>query len=78
MPAFKKGIENDDYEFYDNYRECREVLVVGSSNSGKSSMINAMNNGTEIAKVAKKSAKTESINFYLCSQSKTSSNKKTR
>ena len=70
MPAFKAGIESDDYFFYDDYRECKEVLIVGSSNSGKSSLINAMNNGIDIAKVAKKSAKTESINFYLASQSR--------
>jgi GTP-binding protein EngB required for normal cell division len=67
MPGFRKGIEEDDYFFYDDFRECKEVLIVGSSNSGKSSLINALNNGTQIAKVAKKSAKTESINFYLCS-----------
>ena len=40
---YMKGIREDDYEFYDNYPNCREVLVVGSSNAGKSSLINAIN-----------------------------------
>ena len=38
-----KGIREDDYEFYDEYLDCKEVLVVGASNSGKSSFINAIN-----------------------------------
>ena len=63
---FMKGIREDDYLFYDDYPECKEVLVVGSSNSGKSSFINALNNGQEIARVRKLSGKTESLNFYLC------------
>ena len=34
--AFQKGIIEDDYEFYDDYIGCREVLIAGSSNVGKS------------------------------------------
>ena len=56
--AFMKGIREDDYEFYDNYLECKEVLIVGSSNSGKSSFINVLNEGTKVAKTRKKSGKT--------------------
>ena len=52
-----KGIREDDYEFYDKYPNCKEVLVVGSSNTGKSSLINALNNN-EVAKTRKKSGKT--------------------
>ena len=53
-----KGIREDDYEFYDNYPNCREVLVVGSSNAGKSSLINAVNDNQKVAKTRKKSGKT--------------------
>ena len=40
---FMRAIRSDDYEFYDEYPNCKEVLVVGSSNAGKSSLINALN-----------------------------------
>ena len=53
-----KGIREDDYEFYDKYPNCREVLVVGSSNAGKSSLINAVNDNQKVAKTRKKSGKT--------------------
>ena len=60
-----KGIREDDYEFYDEYLDCKEVLIVGASNSGKSSFINAINDGTKVAKARKKSGKTQSLMFYL-------------
>ena len=60
-----KGIREDDYEFYDEYLDCKEVLVVGSSNSGKSSLINVLNDNTVVAKTRRKSAKTQSLMFYL-------------
>lgn len=43
---FMKGIKEDDYDFYDDYMDCREVLIVGSSNCGKSTLINELNSGT--------------------------------
>ena len=63
--AYMKGIKEDDYEFYDDYLDCKEVLIVGSSNSGKSSLINVLNDNTKVAKVRKKSGKTQSLMFYL-------------
>lgn len=55
---YMKGIREDDYQFYDDYPDCKEVLIVGSSNSGKSSLINALNDTKEIARVRKLSGKT--------------------
>jgi GTP-binding protein len=45
------------------------VLIVGSSNSGKSTLINELNDGIEVAKTSKRSGKTQSLNFYLCQKS---------
>ena len=59
-----KGIREDEYEFYDDYPNCKEVLIVGSSNSGKSSLINSLNESIQVAKVRKKSGKTQSLHFY--------------
>ena len=64
------GIKNDDYWFYDKYPNCKEVLIVGPSNAGKSTLINALNGaydglgGEKIAYVAKRSGKTFQLNFY--------------
>ena len=76
MKDFVKGIKEDDYEFYDDYIGCREVLIAGSSNVGKSSLINVLNNDYKISRVAKKSAKTQCLNFFLCKQSKKIANSK--
>lgn len=67
---FMKGIRNDEYEFYDEYPYCKEVLIVGSSNSGKSSLCNALNERINVAKVRKKSGKTQSLHFYYLKQTK--------
>ena len=61
---FVKGVKEDDYQFYDDYPNCKEVVIMGSANSGKSSLINALNNGTKIAYTAKTSGKTQELNFY--------------
>ena len=45
MHDFKKKILNGDYEFYDKYDNVWEVLLVGCSNSGKSSLINSLQIG---------------------------------
>ena len=66
---FQVGIQKDDYDFYDDYIGVREVLIIGSSNSGKSTLLNELNNGKEIAKTSKRSGKTQSLNFYLCNKS---------
>jgi len=36
-------LKNNDYEFYDQYPNCKEVLILGAANSGKSTLINAIN-----------------------------------
>ncbi len=41
-----------------------QIAIAGYSNVGKSSLINAMNNGRKVAYVAKQAGKTRSINFY--------------
>ena len=58
LQAFRKGIEDDEYEFYDTYPNCKEVLIAGSSNSGKSYLINALNDNVTTSRVAKRSGKT--------------------
>ena len=63
-----KGIREDDYPFYDDYPNTREVLIVGSSNAGKSSLINALNESIKVAKVRKRSGKTQSLHFYYVKQ----------
>lgn len=37
------GIKSDDYPFYEDYPNCKEVLVLGKANTGKSTLINALN-----------------------------------
>lgn len=61
---FMKGIREDDYLFYDDYPNCKEVLIVGSSNAGKSSLMNALNESIKVAKVRKRSGKTQSLHFF--------------
>mmetsp|Transcript_1647 Transcript_1647/g.2911 ORF Transcript_1647/g.2911 Transcript_1647/m.2911 type:complete len:299 (-) Transcript_1647:18-914(-) len=65
------GIKSDDYPFYDEYPNCREVLLLGVGSSGKSSIINALNGaygegvgGEEVAHVARWKGKTQQLNFY--------------
>jgi GTP-binding protein EngB required for normal cell division len=50
---YVKGITDNDLEFYDRYRNIREVAVMGRGNSGKSSLLNSLNNNKKVAKVAK-------------------------
>lgn len=67
------GLKNNDYEFYDNYPDCREILILGGANSGKSTLINGLNGaygglgGEKIAFEAKDKGKTFQLNFYLAS-----------
>lgn len=64
-----KGVRDDEYPFYDEYFGTREVLVAGSSNSGKTSLINALNDRVEAGRTSKRSAKTQALQFYLCQKS---------
>ena len=41
---------------------------MGSSNAGKSSLLNALNDEIKVAKTRKKSGKTQSLHFYHCKQ----------
>lgn len=59
------GIKNNNYPFYDENPDCKEVLILGSANSGKSSLVNALNGaytggmgGEHIAYTRKASGKT--------------------
>jgi len=58
LKEFRKGIETDEYEFYDKYPNTPEILIAGSSNSGKSSLINALNDNVIASRVSKRSGKT--------------------
>lgn len=69
IDKFIAGVKEDDYQFYDDHPNCKEVVVLGSSNSGKSTLINALNVGTEAAYTAKRPGKTQALNFYLAQHS---------
>ena len=43
MRDYINGIKTDNYEFYEAYPNCKEVLIIGGANSGKSTLINALN-----------------------------------
>ena len=58
IKQFVEGVKNDEYQFYDDYPNSKEVVIIGSANSGKSSLINALNNQYDIARTAKRSGKT--------------------
>jgi len=62
---FVKGVKEDNYQFYDDYPNAKEVVILGSTNVGKSSLINALNNGEKIAYTSKDPGKTQELNFYL-------------
>lgn len=61
---FKKGISENNYEFYDAYKDIPEFLFLGRSNVGKSSLINALFS-EDVAKENKKPGKTQRLEFYL-------------
>ena len=58
------GVRNDDYEFYEEYPGCKEILILGAANAGKSTLINALNGaydgtgGEHIAFTSKDKGKT--------------------
>ena len=70
MREYIKGIKADDYAFYDENPNCKEVLIMGGANSGKSMLINALNGAyqgvgaKEVAYVSKDKGKTYQLNFY--------------
>jgi GTP-binding protein EngB required for normal cell division len=77
LREFTKGIREDDYEFYDNYFGCKEVVITGSSNSGKSSFINALNDNVTESRTSKRSGKTQALQFYICQKSENVNKKMT-
>lgn len=64
MRDYINGIKSDNYLFYDTYPNCREVLLIGAANSGKSTLINSLNGKfeglgkDEVAYTAKQKGKT--------------------
>lgn len=65
VDKFVKGIKESDYEFYDQYRNIREVLFMGLVNSGKSQLLNALNSYKKAVKVSKNKGKTKQLLFNL-------------
>jgi GTP-binding protein len=61
---FKKGIKENNYEFYDVYKNIPEFLFLGRSNVGKSSLINSLFH-QKVAKDNKTPGKTQKIEFFL-------------
>lgn len=49
--------------------ELSEFAFIGRSNVGKSSLINALTNRRDLARVSKKPGKTQTINYYLVNES---------
>ncbi|MBP9695265.1 MAG: ribosome biogenesis GTP-binding protein YsxC [Candidatus Magasanikbacteria bacterium] len=60
--VFVKGIKGTDDVLYDG---TPQIVFVGRSNVGKSSMINTLVNRNDLVKVGKKPGKTTEINFFL-------------
>src|SRR3989344_1081403 len=63
---FVKGIIGTDDILTDGIPQ---IAFVGRSNVGKSSLINALVNKTDLVKVGKKPGKTKEINFFLINNS---------
>ncbi|MCB0390540.1 MAG: YihA family ribosome biogenesis GTP-binding protein [Bdellovibrionales bacterium] len=57
----KSAVKKEDYPL----DKRAEVAIVGRSNAGKSSLINALAK-KEVAKVSQKPGKTSTLNFFLC------------
>lgn len=51
-----------------NNQEIPEIAIVGKSNVGKSSLINALTNNSKLARVSKQPGKTRLVNFFLLNQ----------
>lgn len=51
-----------------NNQELPEIAIVGKSNVGKSSLINALTNNSKLARVSKQPGKTRLVNFFLLNQ----------
>ncbi|MBS6510438.1 MAG: ribosome biogenesis GTP-binding protein YihA/YsxC [Clostridiales bacterium] len=49
-------------------QELPEIAIVGKSNVGKSSLINALTNNSKLARVSKQPGKTRLVNFFLLNQ----------
>jgi GTP-binding protein len=61
----KSAVHPEDYPKDNINSEIPEVAIVGRSNAGKSSFINALS-GSKIAKVSQVPGKTRLINFFNC------------
>lgn len=60
---YRDGIKENKYEFYDIYKNLPEILFLGRSNVGKSSLINTLFK-KEITSSNKKPGKTQKLEFY--------------
>lgn len=66
MHDYTQAIVKGDYTFYDKYDNTREILIVGSSNAGKSALLNALNaEKKDISKSSKVLGKTQTLDFFL-------------
>ena len=69
MSTNKKYLELNFYTSAANFFECpdqieAEIALVGASNAGKSSLLNAISNNKKIAKTSKSPGKTKLFNFF--------------
>jgi GTP-binding protein len=62
---------SNNYEFYDKYKDIPEVLFLGNSNVGKSSLLNSILR-KEVAFASRRQGKTQRLEFFLVEQNKDS------
>lgn len=66
---YRDGIRENKYKLYDKYINIPEILILGRSNSGKSSLINSIFD-RKITKPSKVQGKTQSLEFFLVKEDK--------
>ena len=67
MKTIKSAVFLKSESDAENYKgfDLPEVLLVGRSNVGKSSVINMLSNNSKLAKVSSTQGKTKLINFFI-------------
>lgn len=66
---YRDGIRENKYKLYDKYINVPEILILGRSNSGKSSLINSIFD-RKVTKPSKVQGKTQSLEFFLVKEDK--------